>query len=400
MVRNDTFAVLRAGTDRRWGVGVVCGYGTNCSAVAPDGRITRFPAVGEISGRLGRRGRHRADGGLVRGPRRGRPRSPDTHLAELRARPLRYRHARGSSSRRSTSTGSTPAGSWSSRHSCSRAAVAGDAVARDIVDRQADEIVMMAGTAIKRLRMTKLDVHVVLGGGIFRTDDAAFFHRIQEGLRRRRPRGRIKVLTGAARDRRGASGSRPAGGGSRAAHERARRGLTHRTIEPEDSAPEGRSDHGQDRARRRHQGLRQRRDRRQRRLAGDRRRRVHGAGGPLRVREVHDPADRWPVSKRSRPARSTSATETGDGPSAQGPRHRDGVPELRPVSAYERGAEPRLRAEAPQDAEGRAHAPGRGRGEDPGPRTADEAQARRALRRPATARGDGPGDGARAASRS
>jgi len=42
VLRNDTFAVLRAGTDRPWGVGVVCGYGTNCSAVSPDGRITRF----------------------------------------------------------------------------------------------------------------------------------------------------------------------------------------------------------------------------------------------------------------------------------------------------------------------------------------------------------------------
>ena len=53
LVRNDTFAVLRAGTDRDWGVGVVCGYGINCSGVAPDGRITRFPAVGPISGDWG-----------------------------------------------------------------------------------------------------------------------------------------------------------------------------------------------------------------------------------------------------------------------------------------------------------------------------------------------------------
>ena len=34
VVRNDTFAVLRAGTDRTWGVAVVCGYGTNCSHLA------------------------------------------------------------------------------------------------------------------------------------------------------------------------------------------------------------------------------------------------------------------------------------------------------------------------------------------------------------------------------
>ena len=45
-LRNDTFAVLRAGTERTWGVGVVCGYGTNCCAVSPDGRTFRLPALG------------------------------------------------------------------------------------------------------------------------------------------------------------------------------------------------------------------------------------------------------------------------------------------------------------------------------------------------------------------
>src|SRR5207237_367317 len=53
VIRNDTFAVLRAGSDRSWGVAVVCGYGINCSGVAPDGRTFRFPALGEISGDWG-----------------------------------------------------------------------------------------------------------------------------------------------------------------------------------------------------------------------------------------------------------------------------------------------------------------------------------------------------------
>ena len=34
VLRNDTFAVLRAGTDRPWGVGVVCGFGTAVEFVA------------------------------------------------------------------------------------------------------------------------------------------------------------------------------------------------------------------------------------------------------------------------------------------------------------------------------------------------------------------------------
>src|SRR5262249_29282984 len=44
-VGNDTFAVLRAGTEHGWGVGVVCGSGINCVGVAPRGRHARFPAL-------------------------------------------------------------------------------------------------------------------------------------------------------------------------------------------------------------------------------------------------------------------------------------------------------------------------------------------------------------------
>ena len=52
-VGNDTFAVLRAGTERGWGVGVVCGAGINCVGVAPDGRHARFPALGWTTGDWG-----------------------------------------------------------------------------------------------------------------------------------------------------------------------------------------------------------------------------------------------------------------------------------------------------------------------------------------------------------
>src|SRR6476619_3913157 len=52
-VGNDTFAVLRAGTERGWGVAVVCGAGINCVGVAPDGRQARFPALGSITGDWG-----------------------------------------------------------------------------------------------------------------------------------------------------------------------------------------------------------------------------------------------------------------------------------------------------------------------------------------------------------
>jgi N-acetylglucosamine kinase-like BadF-type ATPase len=53
IVDNDTLALLHAGTDRGWGVAVVCGCGINCLARTPDGREVRFPSLGEISGDWG-----------------------------------------------------------------------------------------------------------------------------------------------------------------------------------------------------------------------------------------------------------------------------------------------------------------------------------------------------------
>src|SRR5205085_2927296 len=52
-VGNDTFAILRAGTERGWGVAVVCGAGINCVGVSADGRHARFPALGAITGDWG-----------------------------------------------------------------------------------------------------------------------------------------------------------------------------------------------------------------------------------------------------------------------------------------------------------------------------------------------------------
>ncbi len=80
ILRNDTFAVSRAGTTAPWGIGVVCGTGMNCAAVGPDGRTVRFPALAELSGDF-------APGGAWLGPARARPR------AAGRRRPGRRHHA-------------------------------------------------------------------------------------------------------------------------------------------------------------------------------------------------------------------------------------------------------------------------------------------------------------------
>ncbi|MEP6972600.1 MAG: BadF/BadG/BcrA/BcrD ATPase family protein [Actinomycetota bacterium] len=227
VLRNDTFAVLRAGTDRSWGVGVVCGYGTNCSAVAPDGRITRFPAIGPISGDWGGGGDL---GGIAawhairsedgRGAKTTLEQAVPRHFGLKRPRQLMESIYFGRIDEQRLAE-LAPV--------LFQVALEGDTVAREVIDRQADEVVTMAGTAIRRLHMQRLDVEVVLGGGVFRNGDHAFFDRIGAGLREVAPAAHVRVLTappvvGAAMmglDRLGAS---------KAAQSRVRNALTHERL--------------------------------------------------------------------------------------------------------------------------------------------------------------------------
>ena len=189
LLRNDTFAALRAGTDRGWGVVVICGQGVNAAGIAPDGRTARLDALGQISGDwggatdVGWQGLAAAvrarDG---RGPRTVLERTVPGHfgLATPRAVTMAMYHGR---------VGQRRIGELSPV--VFAAAMDGDAAARAIVDRLADEIVAMAGAMIRRLRLRRLDPEVVLGGGVFRTPDAAFRARIESGVQAIGPRARL-----------------------------------------------------------------------------------------------------------------------------------------------------------------------------------------------------------------
>lgn len=193
VVRNDTFAVLRAGTERRWGVAVVCGFGTNCSGVAPGGRTFRFPAVGDVSGDWGG-GHDIGSAALWYALRAKDGRGEPTALAAMvpahfgMRRPRQVMEAMYFGRLSEDRVVELPPVVF-------RAAAGGDAVARRILDRQADEVVAMAGAAIRKLGMTRLDVDVVLGGGIFRGGDRPFFDRIEKGLACVAPRVRVRRLT-------------------------------------------------------------------------------------------------------------------------------------------------------------------------------------------------------------
>jgi N-acetylglucosamine kinase-like BadF-type ATPase len=189
-VANDTFAVLRAGTDRGWGVAVVCGAGINCVGVAPDGRVARWPALGAITGDWG--GGH--DVGLAALSAAARAedgRGPRTALADVVARHFGLAsaaevgqaiHQRRIAGRRLVELAPLVLG-----------LAAEDAVAAAIAGRLADEVVAFARTAIERLGLDSEAVDVVLGGGLLRAEHGGLVAAVQRGLETVAPRAAIRL---------------------------------------------------------------------------------------------------------------------------------------------------------------------------------------------------------------
>jgi len=191
LIRNDAFAPLRAGTDGV-GVAVICGSGMNCAGIAPDGRTARFPALGDISGDWGGGGALGGDA-LWHAVRSRDGRGPRTVLEELV--PRHFGLSRPLSVTVALEERRIPFGRLRELAPVVfSAAAAGDAVARSLVDRQADEIVAMAASIVRRLRMTRGAFPVVLGGGVTRNDDEPFWARVRDGVATVAPRATVARL--------------------------------------------------------------------------------------------------------------------------------------------------------------------------------------------------------------
>jgi N-acetylglucosamine kinase-like BadF-type ATPase len=201
-VVNDTFAILRSGLADRvegregaqphWGVAVVCGAGINAVGVAPDGRVTRYLALGTISGDWG--------GGeglglevLWHAIRAEDGRGPGTlltgyltsHFDVERVEEITLGIHKGKIGDDDL-IGLAPL--------LLRAADEGDPVARTVVNRLADEISVMAITAMRRLGLTGMATPVVLGGGIMTARNPLLMAGITRQLTEAVPRAQIRVI--------------------------------------------------------------------------------------------------------------------------------------------------------------------------------------------------------------
>ncbi|MEV7089642.1 BadF/BadG/BcrA/BcrD ATPase family protein [Streptomyces sp. NPDC093085] len=195
-VRNDTFAVLRAGLPagaEPRGVAVVCGAGINCAGLAPGGRSARFPALGRISGDWGG-GSGLAEEALWYAARAEDGRGEPTELA--RTVPGHFGLATVYELIEAVHRGRIPA---ARRHELSpvlfATAAAGDAVAGALVDRLAEEVVTLAAVALGRLGLLGEEVPVVLGGSVLAARHPRLDARIAELLAARAPRAVVRVVT-------------------------------------------------------------------------------------------------------------------------------------------------------------------------------------------------------------
>jgi N-acetylglucosamine kinase-like BadF-type ATPase len=195
-VVNDTLAILRSGltdTDQpHWGVAVVCGAGINCVGVAPDGRVTRFLALGTIAGDWG--------GGYFLGlqvlwhaARAEDGRGPGTALSGYVA--SHFGVDRVEQVTIGLHQGKIPDDDLIGLAPVLlRAADEGDAVARAVVNRQADEISVMAITAMRRLDLTGLATPVILGGGVITARNPLLTAGITGQLADAAPRAQVRVI--------------------------------------------------------------------------------------------------------------------------------------------------------------------------------------------------------------
>ncbi|MEV7773321.1 BadF/BadG/BcrA/BcrD ATPase family protein [Kitasatospora sp. NPDC086791] len=191
-VVNDTFGLLRAGTDGPRGVAVVCGAGINCVGLLPDGRTARFPALGELTGDWGG-GSGLAITSMWHAVRAEDGRGGPTALA--RAIAEHFGLASAGAVAEAVHLRHLPS---TRLHEIVRVLFAvardGDAVALELIDRQADEIVRLAVVALKRLDLLDSPTPVVLGGGVLASEQPLLLDNLKDRLTRAAPLAEPRVV--------------------------------------------------------------------------------------------------------------------------------------------------------------------------------------------------------------
>jgi N-acetylglucosamine kinase-like BadF-type ATPase len=187
---NDTVALLRAGTDRGWGIAVVCGAGINCLGRAPDGREIRFPSLGPISGDWGG-GRDVGLAALFAAARSADGRGPPTALET--AVPAHFGFGDPDALARAVHLGQIAEPRLGELAPVVLGACDEDPVAAEIVRRLAGEVVAFTRAVVRRLDLVGSDPDVVLGGSLLRAIPPGTAQTIAVEVRAVAPRARVVI---------------------------------------------------------------------------------------------------------------------------------------------------------------------------------------------------------------
>lgn len=190
VIDSDMPALLRSGTDRGWGIAVVCGTGINCLGLAPDGREARFLSFGPLSGDWGG-GRDVGLAALAAAVRATDGRGPATLLE--RAVPEHFGFGDALDVARAVHLEEMPIVRLGELAPVVLAASDQDPVAAGIVQRLADEVSAFAGAAVRRLELTSADPDVVLGGGVLRAVSPRVVEAIARRIEQVAPDARVAV---------------------------------------------------------------------------------------------------------------------------------------------------------------------------------------------------------------
>jgi N-acetylglucosamine kinase-like BadF-type ATPase len=195
VVGNDTLALLRAGTDRGWGIAVVCGTGINCVGVAPGGRESnpreaRFLSFGPVSGDWGG-GNDVGLAALAAAVRSADRRGPRTVLEQ--EVPSHFGLGDPFDVARAVHLDSMPMSRLGELAPVVLALCEEDSVARGVVSRLADEVIAFAGAAIRRLELAEADPDVVLGGRLLTAVPPTVIETIAGEVQRLAPAARVLV---------------------------------------------------------------------------------------------------------------------------------------------------------------------------------------------------------------
>jgi N-acetylglucosamine kinase-like BadF-type ATPase len=185
-IDNDTFALLRAGTDAADAIAVICGAGINCVGRNARGEIARYPALGWETGDWGG-GEAVGREALFLAARAEDGRGEATELVDvvrshfgLRSvaavgEEVHYRRIR------EVRLGElAPA--------VVAAAELGDAIASGLVERLAGEVALLAWRALRDLELLDARAEVVLGGGMLRPGKGALHDAVLSRVRELLPR--------------------------------------------------------------------------------------------------------------------------------------------------------------------------------------------------------------------